>query len=106
MILARLLYRGNGQIYLNVLKEKIRILVKIYKPVLSEIINQYTEEKIYKAIDTIYISNGIIFCPTSGFYGQVLRALEYGTGKNKSYHLLSQAVKSLKREVGVYESNI
>ena len=106
MIIARFLYKSNGQIYLNLIKEKIRVLVKVYNPVLKEIINQYTEEKIYKAIDTIYISNGTIFCPTNGFYGQILRALEYGTGKNKSYHIISQAVNSIKKEVGVYEPSI
>ena len=69
----------------------------------QDIINQFTEEHIYEAIDTLYLVDRKIFCPTNGFYGQVLRALEYGTGKNKSYKIISEALRELAREVGKNE---
>ena len=103
MILAILNYKGNKKIYLDLLKRRIEEIYKIYKPVLSNIISSYNEKQIYAAIDSIYLSGNSIYCPTNGQYGQILRALEYGTGKNKSYHIISQATRNLFKEVKGYE---
>lgn len=103
MIIAEINYSGNEKIYLNLAKNKIRNKFDLYKKLLQDIINQFTEEHIYEAIDTLYLVDRKIFCPTNGFYGQVLRALEYGTGKNKSYKIISEALRELAREVGKNE---
>ena len=99
MILDKIEYQINTQLYLKVLKSKLIHNIVSYKPLLKNIINQYKEQNIYRAVDTIYIDGQIIFCPTGGIYGQILRALEYGTSSTKAYHLISQTNKNLLKEV-------
>ena len=70
MIIAEINYSGNEKIYLNLAKNKIRTKFDLYKKLLQDIINQFTEEHIYEAIDTLYLVDRKIFCPTNGFYGQ------------------------------------
>ena len=103
MIIASLNLYGNKLIYLRLVKYEIKKTYKTYLPLLKGIIGNYKESDIEEAINSITLVGTNIFCPTTGKSGQILRALEYGTYNNKSYHIISYSTRKVLKEVKGYE---
>lgn len=67
-----------------------------YKSKLEEILNLYTEEDINNAITFGITRVGdFVYMQTNGQYGKILRSLEYGTGRTKALHLVTQSVRKV-----------
>lgn len=67
---------------------------------LNSLIDLYSIKNIHKAIDSIYGSNGMIYVPTKGKYGLVLRYLEYGGEGIGQTKIISEAVSTLNKKIG------
>ena len=89
------------------------IILKLYKSILREIVNRYYksstvieviktfgDRSIDRAIESIYMTDGIIYTPEGDINCKVLRTLEYGNGYIKGFAPLSQAADSLKERLG------
>lgn len=103
MILANLNIVRNRLIYLRLIKHEIKKTFKAYKNLLKGITSLYDEEQIQEAIESISMVGTSVFCPTTGLNGQILRALEYGTSTNKSYHIITYSTRKVLKEVKGYE---
>lgn len=103
MILARLKSKAFTKLYLRLIKAEIKETTNTMKPLLNEVYSTFGENKINNAIKKIYINGKNIICPVSGNEGQILRALEYGTGKTKALHIISIATRKILKETGNYE---
>jgi hypothetical protein len=103
MIIANLNIVPNRLWYLKIIKYEIKKSVDTYSQLLKGILSIFSKDQINEAIDSIYLIGTSIFCPTSGLNGQILRALEYGTNNNKSYHLISYSTRKVLKEVKGYE---
>ena len=67
-----------------------------YKSKLEEILNLYTDEDINNAITFGITRVGdFVYMQTNGQYGKILRSLEYGTGRTKALHLVTQSVRKV-----------
>ena len=81
---------------INLIQEIVRRLIRENKHNLTEILTLYSEEEIDNAIERgIRRAGNKIFVQTSGGIGQILRSLEYGTGKTKALHILTLAVRKV-----------
>ena len=67
---------------------------------LKSLVNLFSIKKIHEAIDSIYGSNGMIYVPTKGKYGLVLRYLEYGGEGIGQTKIISEAVNTLNKKIG------
>ena len=85
------------------IKHEIKETFKSYKQLLKGITALFTDEQIQEAINSISMVGTSVFCPTTGLNGQILRALEYGTNNNKSYHIISYSTRKVLKEVKGYE---
>lgn len=103
MIIAHIKNSNLRNMYLNLVKSEIRRLLKVYSKNIKNITAMYSSNLIEQAIDGIYLVGNSIFCPTSGLNGQILRSLEYGTNSTKAYHIITQATKSIFKEVDIDE---
>lgn len=103
MIIADLSIVHNRLIYLRLIKHEILETYRTYKNLLKNIISLYDEKQIKEAINSISMVGTSVFCPTTGLNGQILRALEYGTSTNKSYHIISYSARKILKEVRGYE---
>lgn len=103
MIIANLNIVHNRLIYLRLIKHEIKETFKSYKQLLKGITTLFTDEQIQEAINSISMVGTSVFCPTTGLNGQILRALEYGTNNNKSYHIISYSTRKVLKEVKGYE---
>lgn len=102
MIIARIPSTISGRwlirIYTKLIRESVKDMVNEYSLLLNRFLEIYTEKEIEDAIDAISIVNGYVYIPTSGNYGAILRALEYGTSFMKAYKIISIATRKVLRE--------
>ena len=106
MIIGKLKYNINRNLYLKLIKYEISKNIDTYKKLIKNILSLYTKEQIDNAINSIVISGNNIFCPTSGINGRILRSLEYGTNNTKAYHIITISTDKVLKEVKGYESII
>jgi len=103
MIITSLSMVYNRLVYLRLIKHEIKQTYKAYKHLLKGILSLFDEDQIMEAIESISLVGTSIFCPTTGLNGQILRALEYGTQNNKSYHIITYSTRKILKEVKGYE---
>ena len=103
MIIANLSIVQIHLIYLRLIKHEIKETIKTYKHLLKGILSVFDEDQVNEAVESITLVGTSIFCPTTGLNGQILRALEYGTNNNKSYHIVSYSTRKILKEVKGYE---
>lgn len=106
MILANISIVTNKNLYVKLIRYEIKKNIKTFSKVLKNLLNRYTEEDIDNALESIKLIGNSIFCPTSGKYGQLLRALEYGTNDTKACHILTYSTNKVLKEVNCYEPSI
>lgn len=98
-----ILFSVDVPISIDNLVREIRNSIKsqfiAHKKEYDYLISQYSEDEIYKAINSIYYSNKSIVAPTSGRYGQILRYLEYGGKETKQMKILSRVSNIFRRRV-------
>lgn len=103
MILANISEVINKKLYLKLIKYEIKKTIKAYSRIINNILKMYSEDDIDNAIDTIELIGMNIYCPTSGKYGRLLRALEYGTNDTKACHILTYSTNKVLKEVSGHE---
>ncbi len=103
MILARLKTKAFIKLYTRLIKAEVKENTNKFKPLLVEVYSTFGENKVNNAINKIYSNGKNIVCPVSGNEGQILRALEYGTGKTRALHIISLSTRKIIKESGNYE---
>lgn len=97
------LFEVSIPIYLNKVVNQIILLLKLYfeqkKHDYKALLNLYSEEEIYNAISSIFISGKSVYAPISGKNGIILRYLEYGGKDVKANKLLSKVSRAISRKV-------
>ena len=95
MILADLEnFRGLGKEVRLILIEKVKELLVKYRGNLDEVYTLYDENQINNALSKgITLTGNYIFMKTNGLSGKILRTLEYGTGRTKALHIITEATR-------------
>lgn len=99
------LYRFGPNInplpFISLLKDNVFKEIMLYRRLLvDDLLKKYTKEDIENIIDKgLCIVGNSIWMITSGQEGQFLRAIEYGTGNSKAYHIVTNALRKTLKEV-------
>lgn len=101
MKIADILIKMNVDSVLRAIKRNIKAHFIIHKKDYENLLELYSEEEIFEAIDSIFCQDKSIIAPMRGKSGKILRYLEYGGERVKQGKLLSKVSRNLMRKVSV-----
>ncbi|MBO7615047.1 MAG: hypothetical protein J6T15_05065 [Bacilli bacterium] len=79
---------------IKLIQDKVKTELLEYKHLLDELYQRYSEEDIKRAIDLgISRVGNKVYMQTDNLNGEILRFIEYGTGRTKPLQLVTKAVR-------------
>lgn len=89
-------YQALKGYVIKAIQDTLREKLIDYRNKLDEIFTLYSKEDIDNAISYGILRTGnSVYMQTDGEYGKILRSLEYGTGRTKALHLVTQSVRKV-----------